>query len=523
MRPTSLNELMDHLAEKNWPASDRAIVYTEWRNLVRAALVSPPPNDEDRFYEGIAARAKEQLLGLDDPSEFRKNGLDYTSIFGYENNLDSKKKMVETLRGYPSSAQQEQNGWCSWASYVSSGSSYSPDFHREIREMEMDDEDLLHMMQADRMGLKELPSAKRSVSLEAAQKYLSEAFRKSGFHRLEIPALDAEDPGRLQDLADCISALNKNFKVIGGDSFTFGRKDATLFIGVDRAGSSGYCTGAKFIACAPKTGFPMIEVLAHESLHMHDYAMGKNGKLGSEDAGIENPRGKVAAWSRLLRRLHEAPPETKSSNEKRWKQAVLGLGDRWESMGIPKDRLNQMHEEWLSGKLSKKAFQKDLAQLFREAGKGDTSEFRANVVVVECELMRRARKERPVWEQFAYEFGDMLSAKEMGVYSAHYFAEPCEILARSFQMLFSQKEDASKSNPFAARWLVFPGQDQLPHIKEAWKDFFETPCVKSCFPAKAPTKGAILPQGGFASALAARRSESGKVPAPKQKSSLAPQ
>ena len=498
---------MQHLADKNWPAEDRAIVYTEWRNLVRASLVAPPPNAEDSFIDGISIRAKGALLALSDVEEFRKTGLPYATIFGSGETMPGKTKVLTQLQAPDSvSAEMATNGWCNWIDYLVSGQGKKPNFHDDIRQMQLDDEDLAHMMQADRIGLKELPNLDRTVSLAKAQEALVASFAKTGLHRLEVPALDAEDPARLLALANCLDALATNFEALGGSGFTLGTPNSTLFIGADRAGSSGYCTGPRFMATAPKTGFPLIEVLAHEGLHMHDYAWG-GGNLESEQAK-KNGAGRLAAWAKLMTRLHEAPAQDAKQAAKQWKQADASLADRWASMGLPKEDLSAAHTQWKDKKLTTKGFKASLTKWFQSAGKGDTSEFRAEVVLAECRLMQRASTEKPVWQQFTYGFGDLLETKNVGVYGKDYFAAHSEVVARAFQMLFSKNKQEAASNPFAARWLVFPGADQTASIRAAWEEFLATPEVANSMidNATPASMASIVRQGSLASNVAARRS-----------------
>jgi uncharacterized protein YaeQ len=226
--------------------------------------------------------------------------------------------------------------------------------------------------------------------------------------------------------------------------------------------------------------------------------------------------GRLGAWARLITELHSSPDVSEEENRRQWQRADEALSDRWANMGLPREGLQQSHAKWKNGELSSKNFAKQLTGWFREGGRGDTSEFRAATVLAECELMKRASSEKPVWQQFTYEFGSLMKAKEVGVYSADYFAAKCEVVARSFQMMFAQGKSPVSDNPFASRWLVYPDQEQTPRIQAAWEAFFKDPAVRAVYDDQPEAQGgAIQLNGSFSGSLAARRSaKASQQPAP---------
>jgi hypothetical protein len=172
--------------------------------------------------------------------------------------------------------------------------------------MNISEEDLKYVMNCDRLKITDNESISFNGTLKDAYDYLKLQFINSGFSRLDIPSIDAENPKTIFSIGTYLEKLTNGFEKITGNKSIKPGINNCLLLGDNQTISSGYATKELIAVSVDATNDDILHILAHECLHAHDYKMSNNQDALSEyTEKSKNKDGLLGQWYKFFEKINK--------------------------------------------------------------------------------------------------------------------------------------------------------------------------------------------------------------------------
>ena len=381
-----------------------------------------------------------------------------------------------------------------------------------LDDMEISESDVNEVV--NRNAIHQLPPTlpQDHTDMDTAWANLTQATVRAGIVSVRLPSIAADDPVACNRLARALNDVSQAFFQVSGGVATPGQGVCHLDVGLV-SDSSGVMNSGKepVIGLNTFTGWDIREVTIHEFLHAHDNLLAPtHDGLISDIPQKKKQSAVLTAWGRLAQQLDAATEHNTASPAQRQQQIKNSFASRWTFMGIPEPTILAAQQRW-DADGNDQIFLSTMRSAFKETPFADTADFRSLVMLAECKLAASTLDERPVHVQMVDRFDAILSSigiEEDGVYSAGYFEDRAEKMARSFQLLLNDTTThQSTENPYEGRWLVYADHTQAPAVRAAWEEFFQTPEVRAAYTKIGPEATPSVPEpASFRSAISKFRS-----------------
>lgn len=517
----TVGALMEHLKEKGLGPTERAIVFRDHMALcfVEVGGMDDPHGVCNtpiaRFKREYSKRIQDlhwNIAGNADLARFGnlQKAMDKafdevaSDVFGTaKNDLTRKRNLISALV-----ANDNTESSLNVEDWLDIGSGSARKDWNAIREMDMDEDDLAHQIERKSpFHAQDNPGA-TIRNLDKGFKILREAAKNAHVTQVVMDVITGTTPQEFGALAKGIRQANEGFTRVGAPSLGMDR--VGLYVAPFLDGTSGVMMQAEYdtnsinemaiprVGLSNRCGWGYEEVIIHEYLHAHDAMLGQveqeldilRGRHLLSDqleelSSKQKPSDLVRAWTTLLNGVTNV--QHHAMREKDLDLAEAALGQRWASLGVDPQALDQAAQDWRSSQDENRntILAATVKALFTGTPFEKTSGFRSEVIAAEIKILDQARTRKDfggasAFKQFMDQFDEMLSDEGARHYGKGYFEDTAERMARAMQSTLDTPGQQDE-NPYSKRWLVYADTHQSGAIAEHFKTFFENPHVKKAY------------------------------------------
>lgn len=493
-------DVLDTLKHRGFSPTDRAIVFSQWMQYSVHFFGNPNHlhrTTHHHMRERISQRVQELLSNLDSPFELHSKMYRH-KIYNILSESDPQRgkafrentiKDFETHRMGPGfSAQRYMDAFCC----------RQPQKWNELRDMNIGEADLQLIIKRHLPQTHQAFQIPSDLTLDHAHALLNAAIERAQIPVCCVDSLTLVSVDACFALAKSIDRVCDAFETLGVKGFGLDGVDlnvvATLYEGSSgfsepKPRNSSYLPITKPLVCiSSHCGLEFDDVIIHEYLHAHDVLFNTTTSdpsssarnLLSENTNAQEPVAQ--AWRELNCKLTQL--ESTHCVEDQKILARKGIGQRWATLGVNPQKLEECVAQWESSTESERdqTFYKNVTKLFRNTDFVNSAGFRTEVILAECKLLG-TMDGGAVYRRFMEQFDDFyLNVTQEKYYGRGYFEDVAEKMARSIQLTLDILPSSKLvDNPYAKRWLVYPDQSLAPQISQLWKDFFALECVQEAY------------------------------------------
>ena len=517
----TVGALMEHLKEKGLGPTERAIVFRDHMALcfVEVGGMDDPHGVCNtpiaRFKREYSKRVQDlhwNIAGNEDLERYgdlhkaMEKSFDEiaNNVFGTgKDDFTRKGKLIRALVDNDNTESSlNMEGW------IDIGAGGARKDWDAIRDMEMDEDDLAHQIERKSPFHAQDNPGTKVRSLDKGFRILQEAAKNAHVPQVVMDVITGTTPQEFGALAKGIRQANEGFMRVGAPSLGVDR--VGLYVAPFLDGTGGVMMQAEYgtdsinemavprVGLSNRCGWGYEEVIIHEYLHAHDAMLGQVEQELDIERGRhllsdqleslsikQKPSGLMEAWMTLLNGVTHVQQYPMRARDLYLAEAALG--QRWASLGVDPQALNQAAQDWRESQDESRdaVLGTAIKELFTGTPFEKTSGFRSEVIAAEVKILDLARSRKdhggtPVFKQFLDQFDSMLSDDGARHYGKGYFEDTAERMARAMQGTLDNSGQQDE-NPYSKRWLVYADTNQSGAIADHFKAFFENPHVKKAY------------------------------------------